>query len=220
MKSLYNMIKYHWIDHKLQKEVKHRYYSDTTFSHIDRSLLTAYIFKNPYTISKNYLKKRQSKEIHTYGETPLMTYDKIAKEVGVEPTDTVLELGSGRGRGAFFLHHFYKCQVIGIEWIPQFVKLSKHVAHKYHQERLQFICADMLKVDLPPVTVVYLYGTALADTEITPLIDKLKQYPKGTKIVSISYPLIDYDETSFEIVKIFSVSYPWGETEAYLQTVK
>ncbi len=214
------MIKYHWIDHKLQKEVKHRYYSDTTFSHIDRSLLTAYIFKNPYTISKNYLKKRQSKEVHTYGETPLMTYDKIAQEVGIEPTDTVLELGSGRGRGAFFLHHFYKCQVIGIERIPQFVKLSKHVAHKYHQERVQFICTDMLKADLPPATVVYLYGTALTDTEIAPLINKLKKYPKGTKIVSISYPLTDYDETSFEIVKTFSVSYPWGETEAYLQTVK
>lgn len=220
MKSLYHTIKYHWIDYKLQKEVKRCYYSDTTFSHIDRSLLTAYIFKNPYTISKNYLKKRHAKEIHTYGETPLMTYDKLAKEVGLNSSDTLLELGSGRGRGALFLHHFYQCHVIGIERIPQFVKLSKHVAHKYHQKRVEFICADMLKADLPPATVIYLYGTALTDAEIAPLIERLKKYPKGTKIISISYPLTDYDETSFEITKTFSVSYPWGETEAYLQTVK
>lgn len=220
MKQLWHTLKYQWIDYKLQKEVRRRYYHDTTFSHIDRSLLTAYIFKNPYTISKNYLKKRHAKEIHTYGETPLMTYDQLAKEVELAPTDTFLELGSGRGRGALFLHHFYQCQVIGIERIPQFVKLSKHVAHKYHQERVQFLCADMLKADLPPATVIYLYGTALTDTEIAPLIKKLKTYPKGTKILSVSYPLTDYDETSFEIQKTFSVSFPWGETEAYLQTVK
>jgi protein-L-isoaspartate O-methyltransferase len=220
MKSLYHTIKYQWIDYRLQKEVKRRYYTDTTFSHIDRSLLTAYIFKNPYTISKNYLKKRQAREVHTYGETPLMTYDQLAKEVDLKPTDTFLELGSGRGRGALFLHHFYKCQVIGIERIPQFVKLSKYIADKYHQEKVQFICADMLKADLPSATVIYLYGTALSDTEIAPLIAKLKKYPKGVKIISVSYPLTDYDETSFEILKTFSISYPWGETEGYLQTVK
>jgi protein-L-isoaspartate O-methyltransferase len=220
MKNLYHAIKYQWVDYRLQQEVKRRYYTDTTFSHIDRSLLTAYIFKNPYTISKNYLKKRQAREVHTYGETPLMTYDRLAKEVDLRSTDTFLELGSGRGRGALFLHHFYKCQVIGIERIPQFVKLSKYIVDKYHQEKVQFICADMLKADLPSATVIYLYGTALSDTEIAPLIAKLKKYPKGVKIISVSYPLTDYDETSFEILKTFSISYPWGETEAYLQTVK
>lgn len=219
MKAFYNMIKYTLIDRKLQKEVKKRYYHDHTFSQLDRALLTAYIFKNPYTISKNYLKKRNEKEIHTYGETPLMTYEKIAEEVGLEPTDTFLELGSGRGRGALFLHYFFKCQVIGIERIPQFVKLSRHLAHKYHQGRVSFICIDMLKADFPPATVIYLYGTALADSEITPLVQKLKNYPKGTKIISISYPLTDYEEKAFHIEKSFTAAFPWGETEGYIQTV-
>ncbi|QVL57090.1 MAG: methyltransferase domain-containing protein [Simkaniaceae bacterium] len=214
------MIKYTLIDRRLQKEVKKCYYHDHTFSHLDRSLLTAYIFKNPYTISKNYLKKRNEKEVHTYGETPLMTYEKMAKEVGLEPTDTFLELGSGRGRGALFIHHFFKCQVIGVERIPQFVKLSRHLAHKYHQDRVSFICSDMLKGELPEATVIYLYGTALTDLEIAPLVQKLKKYPKGTKIISISYPLTDYDENAFHIEKSFTVSFPWGETEAYIQTVE
>ena len=219
MKAFYNMVKYTLIDRQLQKEVKRRYYHDHTFSHLDRALLTAYIFKNPYAISKNYLKKRNEKEIHIYGETPLMTYEKMAKEVNLEPTDTFLELGSGRGRGALFLHHFFKCQVIGIERIPQFVKLSRHLAHKYHQGRVSFICGDMIKVDLPEATIIYLYGTALTDEEITSLIQKLKKYPKGTKIISVSYPLTDYDEKAFHIEKSFSASFPWGETESYIQTV-
>ncbi len=220
MKRLWNTVKYTLIDRKLQKEVRKRYYTDHHFAQVDRALLTAYIFKNPYTISKNYLKKRDEKEIHNYGETPLTTYEAIAREVDLQPTDTFLELGSGRGRGAFFLHQFFKCEVIGIERIPQFVKLSRHLAHKYHIGRASFICADMLKADLPNATVIYLYGTSLPDSEIAPLVKKLKAYPKGTKIITISYPLTDYDENAFHIEKKLTASFPWGETEAYIQIIK
>lgn len=219
MKTLYNTLKYTLFDWKLQKEVKKRYYQDHTFSRLDRALLTAYIFKNPYAISKSYLKKRNKTEIHTYGETPLMTYEKIAKEAELDPTDTFLELGSGRGRGALFLHHFFKCEVIGLERIPQFVKLSRYLAHKFDQRRVTFICADMLKRELPKATVIYLYGTALSDQEIALLVEKLKKLPKEVKIVSVSYPLADYDEKAFQIEKIFPINFLWGETEAYIQTV-
>ncbi|MCB1107714.1 MAG: methyltransferase domain-containing protein [Chlamydiia bacterium] len=219
MRQLINVVKYAWIDRQLQKEVKGRYYTDRAFEKIDKDLLTAYIFKNPYTISKNYSKKHREREIHTYGETPLMVYEKIAKEVDLKPSDTFLELGSGRGRGAFFLHHFYKCQVIGIERIPQFVKLSKHLAQKHHLEKTSFICANMLDANIPPATVIYLYGTCLEDQDIHLLVDRFKTFPKKTKILTISYPLTDYDEKAFHIEKSFTVSFPWGETEAYLQTL-
>jgi len=220
MRRLLDAIKYAWIDRKLQKEVKEEYYLDSEFAKIDRALLTAYIFKNPYTVSKNYLKKHHDREIHTYGETPLKTYGKIAKECELKGTDTFLELGSGRGRGALFLYHFFHCAVIGIERIPQFVKLSKYVAQKHHLEKASFICADMLQANIPEASVIYLYGTCLKDQEITSLVDRLKTFPKGTKIISISYPLTDYDENAFRIGKSFPVSFPWGETDAYLQTIK
>lgn len=219
MKLLFDAAKYAWIDRKLQKEVKRRFYSNQSFAKIDRDLLAAYIFKNPYTISKNYLKKHQEKKIHTYGETPLVTYEKIAQELDLQSTDTFLELGSGRGRGALFLHHFYHCNVIGIERIPQFVKLASHLTQKYHIEGVTFNCADMVHANLPPVTVVYLYGTCLEDRDIAFLIDRLKTLPKGTRIITISYPLTDYDEKTFQIKKSFTLSFPWGETEGYLQTI-
>lgn len=220
MKQLFHVFKYSWIDRKLQKEVKKSYYVDPEFEKIDKDLLTAYIFKNPYTISKNYLKKHQEEQIHTYGETPLKTYEKIAKESGLKPSDTFLELGSGRGRGALFLHHFYRCNVIGIERIPQFVKLSRHLAQKHHLEKASFICADMHEANLPKAQVIYLYGSCLKDQEISSLVKRLKTFPKETKIITISYPLTDYDENAFHIEKSFSVSFPWGETDAYLQTLK
>jgi len=220
MRRLLDAIKYAWIDRKLQNQVKEKYYPDLEFAKIDKALLTAYIFKNPYTISKNYLKKHHDREIHSYGETPLQTYEKIAKECDLKEIDTFLELGSGRGRGALFLHHFFHCSVIGIERIPQFVKLSRHLSQKYHLKKASFICGDILQANLPEASIIYLYGTCLKDQEITALVDRIKTFPKGTKIISISYPLTDYDENAFRIGKSFPVSFPWGETDAYLQTIK
>ncbi len=220
MRRLFDTVKYALIDRKLQREVRKRYYGNEQFAALDRALLTAYIFKNPYVISKKYLKNRQAKELHTYGETPLTTYETIAREVDIQPTDTFLELGSGRGRGALFLHHFYKCQVIGIERIPQFVKLARHLSQKYEQNGATFICGDMLQVNIPQeVNIVYLYGSSLADSEIIQLVSRLKTLPSGTKVVTVSYPLTDYDNEAFTLEKTFPVSFPWGETEAYLQTM-
>ena len=216
---MWNAIKYSWIDQKLQRSVKKKYYHHHLFCELDQTLLTAYLFKSPYKISKQYLKDRNEKEIHVYGETPLQTYEKIAEKGGLQPKDVVLELGSGRGRGAFFIHSFFQCQVIGIERIPYFAKMSRYLSRKYCKKEVSFICADMLEVDFPKATFVYLYGTMLREQEIGILIEKLKKLPKGTKIVTISYPLTDYHPTAFCNDSCFPVEFLWGKTDAYLQRV-
>ena len=220
MKWIIDVFKYALIDLKLQHGVKKRYYTDAQFSRLDHSLINTYIFKNPYQISKRYLRRKQEEDIHTYGETPLVTYEAIAKEAEISSTDAFLELGCGRGRGALFLHHFFHCEVIGIERIPLFVRLAKHITQKHHLKDVSFICGDMTEMKLPKASVVYLYGTCLEDTEIEPIVQELKTFSKGTRIVTISYPLTDYDEEAFQITKTFPVSFPWGETEAYLQVLK
>ena len=220
MRWMIDIFKYALIDIKLQREVKKRYYSDAQFSRLDRSLLKTYIFKNPYQVSKRYLRCKQEKDIHTYGETPLSTYENIAKEVEIHPEDSFLELGSGRGRGMFFLHHFFKAEVIGVERIPLFVRLAKHITQKHKLKKVSFICSDITLMKLPKASIVYLYGTCLKEEEIQSLVSKLKAFPKGTRVITISYPLTDYDEQGFHVKKSFPVVFPWGETDAYLQTVK
>ena len=70
---------------------------------------------NPYRHSRRYLFKKGAREIYAYGETPLKTLCQIASEAGITSQDTLLELGSGRGRGSWWLAVFTKCKVIGIE---------------------------------------------------------------------------------------------------------
>lgn len=221
MRWIWDYFRYAWYDLQDMRHVQKVYYQDPTFGSIDRSLLKKYIFRSPYRISKQYLKCKQEEDLYTYGETPLSTFEKIAEELEINALDRVLELGSGRGRGVFFLAHFYNCEVIGIERVPQFVKLASYVAHEHQIRNVAFKCADMFKVDWPKVNIVYLYGTCLKEDEIEHVIENLKTFPKGTQVLSVSYPLIDYDQAqTFKLKKAFTVSFPWGETEAFLQIVQ
>ena len=181
-----------------------------------------YLFKNPYQISKRYLKRAREKDIHTYGETPLMTFQKVAEQANICKDDIVLELGCGRGRGALFLNDFFKCQVVGVERIPHFVKIARHISDKQRVNGVTFHCQNFIEADiLGKATCIYLYGTCMNDREITKLLETLKKCSKGTRIVTISYPLTDYDKDDrLSLEKSFSVSFPWGETEAYLQIVR
>ena len=218
MRWMLDYFRYNWYDFKHARHVRKHYYRDPDFCSIDRALLKKYIFRSPYRISKRYLKQKREKDLYTYGETPLSTLEKMARVAEIKPLDRVLELGCGRGRGVFFLGHFYNCAVVGIERIPQFVKLARHVASRFEIQNVSFECGDMFKIDWPESDVIYLYGTCLQDKEIGALIQKLKTFPKGTRILSVSYPLIDYDQSeTFKVLKRFPVSFPWGETEAFLQ---
>ncbi len=194
-----------------------RYYSNKTFRQIDIGLLRKYVLKNPYTISKEFLLERGEEEIYAYGETPLTTLELISKESGLSSTDTVFELGCGRGRGCFWLRCFIGCRVVGIEYIPEFVRIAKDVQQRYELQGVEFRLGDILEADYSGATVIYLYGTCYEQPFIKKLLRKLDKLPKGTKLITVSYPLTDYTEsTTFEVIKKFSATFTWGEADVYL----
>lgn len=213
---------YHYLkeERRREKEIKQHFYKDPSFKKVDRALLKNYSFKNPYRISKQYLKSAGDKQIHIYGETPLSTFETIANECEIKQSDTVIDMGAGRGRGAIFLHHFKQCRVIGYEKIPHFVEVANKLITTFDLTGIEILEEDMFQADLSVASVIYLYGTCLEDEEIEHLIAKFSNLKAGTKIVTISYPLTDYaDENVFKLVKEFTVSFPWGDTSAYLNIV-
>jgi SAM-dependent methyltransferase len=199
-----------------EQKVKRRFYVDKRFQEKDRALLSIYSRKNPYLISKRFLKLKGFKDVHTYGETPLTSLEQIGLECGICSNDTVVELGCGIGRGVLFLAHRFGCSVLGIEWIPEFVAHAAKIAED--DENIIFSCEDMFESDLQEATVIYLYGTSLDDASIQKLIKKFKTLSMGTKIITVSYPLIDYESNEFNLIKEFTVNYPWGKAQVYLQT--
>ncbi|WP_284452997.1 SAM-dependent methyltransferase [Parachlamydia acanthamoebae] len=196
-----------------------RFYKNRQFCQCDLLLLREYLWQNPFAISKKFLIRHGEKNVHAYGETPLTSLAKIAEACQITPKDVVYELGCGRGRGCFWLHCFYQCRVVGIDFVPSFIQKAEKVRKRCDLEAIDFRCEDMSKSDFSGGTVFYLYGTCLEDSLIKKLIKKFKQLPSGTKIMTVSYPLSDYS-SGFNLHRTLSVPFTWGEGIVYIQEVK
>jgi predicted RNA methylase len=190
-----------------------RYWREARFAQIDCALALRYFFESPYHMNRKL-------GLELYGETPLTTMQKIADVAKIGADDVVYELGAGRGRTSFWLHHFYACKVCAIEYNPFFVARAKEIQQKYGVEGVEFIHGDMRKVDLSQATCIYLYGTLLADADIKELLVQFKKLKLGTRLITISYSLTDYETKSFRVLSEFEVAFPWGKTTAYLQEVR
>jgi len=202
-------------------KVAWRYYWNVLFRKLDLALLRAYFFDNPFQISKNFLKNKGEENIYAYGETPLTTLEQIAKECHLNAQDTVFELGCGRGRNCFWLNAFVGCKAVGIEYVPKFVERANKIKQKYQVDGVAFRQENMLTANYSGATVLYLYGTCLAESDIAILVEQLSLLPAGTKIITVSYELNDFSEKNlFEMMKCFSATYTWGRAEVYLQIKK
>lgn len=202
-----------------------KYYRHLAFLKVDSTLLFFYLFRNPFKISRRYLEEKGAEEIYAYGETPLTTMDLIATEVGVKPADALFELGCGRGRTCFWLHLMKGCRVVGIDYVPEFIHNANRVKKRFNLTRIDFRKEDFLESSLDGATIIYLYGTCLPDETIVGMMEKFRQLPIGTKIVTVSYPLDEYENLNenqqvvFRLIKAFKGRFEWGEAEVFVQQV-
>lgn len=198
-----------------------RYYRNLSFAKIDLYLIGSYLFRNPYRISRRFLKEKGEKEIYAYGETPLTTLEHICLECGITNKDMVYELGCGRGRTCFWLNAWLGCRVVGVDYIPEFVTRSRSIVHNCHLKGIEFRLEDIGNTKFDDASVVYLFGTCLDDETIHKIIANLSLAKPGLKIISVSYPLTDYDkEGILKVEHQFQGSFAWGKSDVYLQILK
>ncbi len=198
-------------------QVVFRYYGNASFRKADLALLLRYLFRNPYKISKQFLLKAGEEDPYTYGETPLTTLDAIVKECGLTPQDTLFELGCGRGRGCFWLSCYFGCRAVGIEYIQEFVANAQAVKETRRIGNVEFRCEDILEADYRGATVLYLYGTCFDEPFLKKLLKRFSDLPEGTKVITVSYPLTDYVQKGYELLKQFEAPFTWGVATVYLQ---
>lgn len=178
------------------------YYRSARFMFLDGFLCLIYFFCNPYRICR--------KRGEVYGETPLTTLHRIVEKCNVQASDCWLDLGSGRGRGSFWVAQFVGCPVQGVEKIPFFLQIAKSLARLFRFRNLSFSA----QLDFSSATVVYCYGTSWPEEQIDFFLQRMEALPKGARLISISFP---FSETIFSPPIEFPVSFPWGDTTAYLQ---
>ncbi|MDF2550530.1 MAG: hypothetical protein K0S07_1597 [Chlamydiales bacterium] len=194
------------------------YHTHSQFRKVDQRLFASYLWQNPYrTCHRFFQHKGQGLREH-YGETPLSTLATIAREANLSKEDVVFELGSGRGRACFWLALFIGCEVHGIELVPRFIEKAERIKGHLRIDNLHFHRQNYLEGDYRQASFVYCYGTCLEDEAIWRLSQKLEGLPSGAQLLTISYPLQEIEPNApFQLQKTFPVSFPWGETMAYLQ---
>lgn len=193
------------------------FYRKPLFAAADLWLLLHYVIKSPFRISRIFLQKQGAEDIYRYGETPLKTFAYIAKTARITPQDTLFEVGCGRGRTCFWLRCFLGTTAVGIEMIPDFVKIASKVQRNLHIDRLDFRNEDFSQTDFSHATVVYFYGTGFEAGMVKKLIERLQTCPQGTRVITVSYPLSDYGgASSFQLMKVFPARFTWGEADVYI----
>ena len=188
-----------------------------SFILVDIYLAGQYLFKSPHRVSKAFLSERQETDIYQFGETPLTTLDQIARHCHILSQDVVYELGCGSGRTCFWLRTFVQCRVTGIDYLPTFIEKARRVKKKRYLNQIDFIQADMLSVDFSDATVIYLYGTCLAEAFIEQLTLHLQCLKARARVITVSYPLTDYCKGAlFKVTTTFPVRFPWGTATVFL----
>lgn len=203
MSLLWTRFKSDWFS---LKEALHTLFCYRSFLKIDLYLLALYFFKSPYRI----IKKVAPEEI--YGETPLSTMELILREMAISKEDTLVEVGSGRGKALLFAHFTTGCHAVGIEKVKPFTLRLKEVIKRFKIERVKVIEGDFLEASYDEATAIYFYGVSFSEEAVSALIEKWKSAPHLQRIVTISEPL-----KAFDVVRTFKVRFPWGETDAFLQ---
>lgn len=215
MRTLYDLfLLFFKVQFFLKKEKKWVSRVFPSFLPIEKAFRRAYRFHNPYRICKHYLQKQRESFVDGYGETPLFVCEQIASLCALKSTDYLIDLGSGRGRGAFFLSQLTGCRVKGYDWVPFFIDTARAIATQFLLP-VTFECCNILEADLTGATVIYLYGTCLPDPVIQALICRFETLPSSTQIITVSYPLSDYSPR-FQTHKQSTVIFPWGEAEVFV----
>ena len=198
--------------------VIYRYYRRPLFFKIDACLLLAYLFANPFRISKRFLIQKGESDVYTYGETPLTTMDVVAQTCGLTARDVVIEMGCGRGRTCFWLNQFIGCRVIGIDFVPAFIEKAQKVKERFRVNGVEFRLEDLFQADLKGASAIYLYGTCYSAAQIHLLIDRFSHLPEGSKIITVSYALKEFQpDCPFNIRKQFPARFTWGNAIVTLQ---
>jgi hypothetical protein len=200
----------------------HRYYvRHPLFFCADMLVLLQYFWKSPYRCIRQYDEQHPFKEIGPYGETSFGTFEAILTAFSIPKELGIAELGSGRGRLCFWLRMVRNQRyVLGVEAFPLFVHRAQRVQRWFKVHDLEFLSGNWNDAAFNGIDVIYIYGSALEDGEIKKLAQRLAMLPSGTKIITISYWLDEYFEGHFRREMKTPVTFVWGETEAYLQTVE
>lgn len=120
--------------------------------------------------------------------TPASSINGFFQLVNVSSSDVVYDLGCGDGRLLFAALEKGAGRAVGVELDPEQLVLAREEAKKRRvEDRIKFIQADLLNMNLKEATVVFAF---LCSAAALALKDKFeKELKPGTKVVMEMFPV-------------------------------
>lgn len=169
------------------------------------------VWKNQHSIKE----KMKLTEL-TYGETPYSSMLEILKTCKVKKGDNFYDIGCGYGKFVFFSNIFFKCRGVGIDVVPEYIRVCNKVKEDLKLHHTNFLMKHSDEIDLKNADIVYICGTCFSKKSLKKLGEKLSYLRKGTKIISVANRL------GGNKLKIFSeknIFFPWGISRVFFYEV-
>jgi precorrin-6B methylase 2 len=133
--------------------------------------------------------------------TPASVVEHMLKLAGTQPSDVVMDLGSGDGRIVIAAAQKFGARGIGIELDGGLVEESRRNAQRANVAgRVSFVQGDVLTADLGPASVVTLYLLPGLISKLQPrFIYELKP---GTRIVAHAFGMAGWKPDRTETLRI------------------
>ncbi|MCX6552105.1 MAG: methyltransferase domain-containing protein [Acidobacteria bacterium] len=137
--------------------------------------------------------------------TPPALVEAMLEKASVGPGDLLFDLGSGDGRIVIAAAR-RGARAIGIEYTPDLVTLSRHLAEEAGlDESTSFLQADLFEADFSRATVLTMYLMTDLNLRLRPKILRMRP---GTRVVSNSFRMNDW-EPDWVVTADSRTAYGW-----------
>lgn len=196
------------------------FYRHSPFRQVDSRILLHSLKRSPYRLS-NRKRQEQNDDSYVYGETTLLAWDMIADHADLGPHNHVLELGCGRGRGAFWLSLVRGCQVTAVDQVSEFIDFATELAQRFDVLSVEFLCGNAGTLPLPNCDTIFCNHAFFA-TDILREIAKQQIAGQGQhRWITVGTSLKEeFSEFDIQIEKSFLAPFSWGQETVFIQSVQ
>ncbi len=195
------------------------YYRNVSFALTDLYVKAYFVFDSPYRISSVFRKLLPDEMTQVYGEVPLIVVERAVKTANLQPHHMFWELGAGRGRIAYWVHHFIGSRVHAVDAIPIFVHRAQQIISKRKLKNIEYTNTLIQNLQFSKCDVALLYGSAFSFGFINSLAQTIAKTAKpGFIIISVSFSMQQrLPEGTFERIAAFKGKFTWGSTMVYIE---
>ena len=141
----------------------------------------------------NYVWKSQATLmfISPFVASPLAVVRRLLTLAELRPGETLYDLGAGDGKPVIVAAQEFGARAIGIELREDLARRTmKQIYDLGIQDRVKIINEDLLRVDLRPADVVYMYLTTSANEKVRPKLEA--ELRRGARVVSHDYEITSW----------------------------